>query len=162
MTDMCRKNIRIWLRDAHAMEVQAENLLSGKINRLKDYLSSCHKIDFEINRIKQHQIVLSIRIQQLGSAPSMIKDATAKVVAETQNITALLVNDDPVNDILTLHTFTQTAIGSYKILIAAAESVNDSETKQVCLDILGDTESRAVWIKEGLAEVTKKFLLTLA
>jgi ferritin-like metal-binding protein YciE len=92
----------------------------------------------------------------------MIKDATAKVAADAKNITALLMNDDSVNEILTLHTFTQTAIGLYKILIAAAESVNDSETKLVCLDILEHTEARAVWIAEELAVVTKKFLLKLA
>lgn len=42
------------------------------------------------------------------------------------------------------------------------EAVNDSEMKQVCLDILEHTETHAAWIAKELTEVTKKFLLKLA
>lgn len=158
MTDLCRKNIRVWLRDAHAMEEQAEQLFSGQANRLKGYLSSYENMEFEISCIKKHQIMLSIRIQQLGSAPSMIKNTAARMFAETKNITASIMNDEPVTVMFRLHISTQTAIGLYKILIVAAEAVNDQETKQVCLNILEQTEARADWITVELARVTKNFL----
>lgn len=155
------ENIRIWLRDAHAMEEHAEQFFSGQLNRLRDYLSSHQRMELEIGQIKQHQILLSIRVQQLGSAKSTIKDVAARFVAGAQNIASMLTNDEPVTSIHALHTFTQAAIGSYKILIAAAEAANDIATKQVCLDVLEHTEIRAAWLAEELTEVTKRFLFKL-
>jgi ferritin-like metal-binding protein YciE len=156
------KNIRVWLRDALAMEEQAEQLFSGHIYRLKDYLSPCQRLELEVDQIKRHQTLLSTRIQQLGSARSTIKDFAARLIAGTQNVATMLTSDEPVVGIHTLHTFTQAAIGSYKILIAAAEVADDTATKQVCLDVLGHTEVRAAWLAEELTGVTKKFLLKSA
>jgi ferritin-like metal-binding protein YciE len=156
------ENILDWLRDAHALEEQTENVFSGQADRLKDYPGLSTKFEAELNYIRDHKVLLAARIEQLGSSTSVIKDTAAKVVAGAQNISGMAVSDEPVKGILAIHALTQLAIGSYKILIAATEASNDSETRQICETILAHTETRAKWIETELEAVTKNFLLNAA
>lgn len=156
------ENIRNWLRDAHALEEQAETLFSGQAERLKDFPVLSSRFQAEANYIKEHQGLLSVRIQQLGSSTSVIKDTAAKIMAGAQNISGIAVSDEPVKGILAIHTLTQFAIGSYKILMAAAEATTDGETRRICEIILNHTETRAKWIEAELDNVTKSFLVNAA
>ncbi len=158
MADTCRENIRDWLRDAHAMEEQAEKLFSGQAERLEDYPGLSAKLQTEVSYIKEHQRMLSVRIDQLGSSTSIIKDVAGKVMASAQNFSGIMASDEPVKGILALHTFTQIAIGSYKILVSAAEASGDADTKGICQSILDHTENRAAWIETELDSVTRTFL----
>ncbi len=158
MTDLAREHIRIWLRDAHAMEDQAEQLFTGQSERMIEYPDAQKKLLLEANYAKEHQAMLSIRIQQLGSSTSLIKDMGAKLIANIQNFSGFAMDDEPVKAILALHTFTQMAIGSYQILIAAALNVDDDETFQVCKTILSQSQIRALWIEDQLAPITRAFL----
>lgn len=158
MNSSADENIRDWLRDAHAMEEQAETLFSGQAERLKDGYGISAKLESELHNVKENQVLLSARIQQLGSSKSVIKDTAAKMVAAAQNISGLAVSDEPVKGVLALYTFTQMAIGSYKILMAAADAVNDIETRQICETILRNTELRAQWLEPELTNITKMFL----
>lgn len=162
MNETCRENICDWLRDAHAMEEQAEKLFAGQADRLKSYPGLSSKLEAELKFIKEHQNLLSTRIEQLGSSRSVIKDVASKVVAGAQNMSGLMVSDEPVKGILALHTFTQMAIGSYKILVSAAESAGDEDTKRICQTILDHCETRAGWIEIELDSVTRTFLTAKA
>lgn len=156
------ENICDWLRDAHAMEEQAEKLFSGQAERLKEYTSLRTKLEAELSYIQEHQALLTARIEQLGTSTSTIKDVAGKVVASAQNMSGMMVSDEPVKGILALHTFTQMAIGSYKILVAAAEASGDQDTKRICESILAHTETRALWIETELEAVTRTFLTSKA
>lgn len=162
MTDSPKENVCDWLRDAHAMEEQGEKLFSGQADRLEDYTELRTKLNAEVGYFKEHQVLLSKRIDQLGTSRSVIKDVAAKVVAGAQNMSGLMVSDEPVKGILALHTFTQMAIGSYKILVAAAEAIQDFETRTLCETILERSEARARWIDDELCSVTRSFLAKAA
>lgn len=158
MTDTAKDNICDWLRDAHAMEEQGEKLFSGQAERLKDYPGLGLKLETECNAIREHQKLLSARMEQLGSSNSTIKDVAGKFMAAAQNFSGLMVSDEPVKGILALHTFTQMAIGSYKILIAAAQASADVETERVCQTLLEHHSQRSRWIEGELDSVTRTFL----
>lgn len=162
MRTSATENICDWLRDAHAMEEQAEKLFSGQAERLKEYTGLRTKLEAELNYIQEHQALLTGRIEQLGKSTSTIKDVAGKVVASAQNMSGMMVSDEPVKGILALHTFTQMAIGSYKILVAAAEAARDEDTRRICESILAHTETRALWIETELEAVTRTFLTAKA
>lgn len=162
MTQYRTEDICDWLRDAHAMEEQAEQLFSGQAKRLESYGGLKTRLQTELQYIRENQTLLSNRIEQLGTSKSIVKDTAGKVVAAAQNILGMVMTDEPVKGILALHTFTQMEIGSYKILVAAADAVQDMETRQICQNILNNTEKRAAWIEKELDAVTKNFLATKA
>ncbi|MEN0036659.1 MAG: DUF892 family protein [Cellvibrio sp.] len=159
MTDKQKELVREWLSDAHAMEAHAEQLFSKQAERFKNYAALQSKLKSDLNRIVENQVALSIRMQQLGSSSSIIKDAAAKVFAGVQNMSVLAVSDEPVKGILAIHTFTQLAIGSYNILVTAADAIGDEETKTLCQTLLDQVQVRAHWISEELGSITRTYIL---
>jgi len=66
--------------------------------------------------------------------------------------------DEIVKAALATYTFEHMEIGSYRILIATAEALADTETKLVCEQILREEENMARWLEENLPSVTKQYL----
>ena len=155
---MKSEHICDWLRDAHAMEQQAEKLFSGQSERLKDYVELSTKLKDELTYVTANQILLAGLIKKLGSSTSIIKDSVAKFVAFEQNMRGALMSDEPVKGILALHTFTQMAVGSYKILVSAADEGGESDIKATCETLLASSQRRADWIERELDKVTRSFL----
>lgn len=160
--EMKNHNICDWLRDAHAMEEQAEKLFSGQAERLKDYPELSAKLKDEVTFVEANKLLLFGALKLHGSDTSTIKDTLGKIVGFEQNMVGTMVSDEPVKGILALHTFTQMAIGSYKILVAAADAVGETEIKKTCTTILESAERRAAWIEKELDAVTRTFLTAKA
>lgn len=158
MTDASREHIRMWLRDAHAMEEQAERLFSSQAESMRNFPDVKNKLLLELDSIKKHQEMLSIRIQQLGSAPSLFKSMEAKLSVGVQNLMGMFMESEPVQTMLSLYMLTYFALGSYRILIVAALEVNDEETFKVCKAIHNRTEIRALWLEDQLAVITRRSL----
>jgi ferritin-like metal-binding protein YciE len=155
---MSKENVCDWLRDAHAMEEQAEILFAGQADRFKKNEQLSAKLTEEVTYIKANQLLLSERLKQLGSSVSFMKDTVGKIVAFEQNMTGIMMSDEPVKGILALHTFTQMAIGSYKILVAATDAAGEADVKKTCEIILASVQKRAAWIEKELDAVTRTFL----
>ena len=100
------------------------------------------------------------RFRHKYGSPSIIKDIAGKLLAGAQNLAGIAVNDEPVKEVLAIHTFAQLAIGSYKILIAAADARQNEATKQISQTILYRAEARAKWLNAELEAVTKRFFIT--
>lgn len=162
MSDSRYEDLRDWLRDAHALEEQGEKLFSGQGERLDGYPELQSRLKAEANIFQESQRLLSDRMEQLGSSTSILKNAAAKIVAGAQNLSGIAVSDEPVKGILALHTFAQFAIGSYKILVAAAEATQDESTRQLSETLLNQAEARAKWLNTELESVTKRFLTAKA
>jgi ferritin-like metal-binding protein YciE len=144
------------------MEEQAEKLFSGQAERLKNYTELSAKLKDELTFIEANKILLFGTLKLHGSNTSTVKDTFGKFLGFEQNMIGTLVSDEPVKGILVLHTFTQMAIGSYKILVAAADAMGEAEIKKTCATILESAERRAAWIEKELDAVTRTFLNTKA
>ena len=70
----------------------------------------------------------------------------------------MFVGDEIIKASLGTYTFEHMEIGSYRILIATAEALGDTETKLVCEQILREEENMARWLEENLPAVTKQYL----
>jgi len=163
MTKSYSQNLLAWLRDAHAMEEQAEKLFSGQAKRFREFpelnkRELCGFLVMQADASRENQRALSIRIQQLGSDVSIIKNIAGKLIAASQNLVGAMMSDEPVKAILTLHTFTQMGIGAYTILIAAAEAALDAETASLCKSILNQYQARVIWLDNFIREITECFL----
>lgn len=155
---MSNDNICDWLRDAHAMEEQAEKLFRGQASRLKSYTELSAKLKEEVTFIEANKMLLSASLKKMGSCPSVLKDSFGKFMGFEQNMAGLMVNDEPVKGVLALHTFSQMAVGSYKILVAASDASGESTVKATCEAILSSAERRAAWVEEELDSVTRAFM----
>lgn len=147
-----------WLRDAHAMEEQAETMLSALTQRIKNYPDVKAQIQQHLEETRRQSETLRQCIRRRGGDTSTIKDLTGKLVAMGQGLSGLVVGDEIVKGMMASYTFEHMEIASYTTLIAAAEAVGDSETRSACERILREEEAMADWLKRNLPLVTDRYL----
>jgi ferritin-like metal-binding protein YciE len=105
-----------WLRDAHAMEEQCEQMLESTCDRLENYPDLRERLDAHRAVSRQHAEIVRECIERRGGSPSVIKDTAGKLMAFAQGASGLFIGDEVVKAILATSTFEQMKIGSYEIL----------------------------------------------
>lgn len=151
-------NLMDWLRDAHAMEKQAEKMLQAQAGRIEHYGPLKTRIEKHIDETRRQAERLERCIERRGGSTSTIKDLGGQGMAMVQAMTGVLMTDEVVKGMLTSYSFEHMEMGSYRILAAAAEAVGDTETKQACETNLREEEAMAAWLDEHFHEVTQQFL----
>ncbi|RTZ45580.1 ferritin-like domain-containing protein [Candidimonas sp. SYP-B2681] len=147
-----------WLRDAHAMEKQAETMLSSTADRLDDYPELQAKLRQHYEETCEQARLVGQCLERLGEDTSTVKDVMGKTTAMAQAFSGVFASDEVVKAAMASYTFEHMEIAAYRTLIAAAELVGDHETKRVCEMILPQEEAMAKWLQERLATVTQQFL----
>lgn len=147
-----------WLRDAHAMEKQAETMLTTIMKRVGSYPELQKMLEQHRGETREQERLIRECIERHGSTASIAKDMTAQISGMAQGLSSLFASDEVVKTILALYTFKHMEIASYKILISAASERGDAETRRVCESILLQEERMATWIEEHLASLTQQFL----
>jgi len=153
-----KANLLDWLRDAHAMEQQAESMLKAQADRLEHYPALKARILQHIEETRQQQRLLDGLITRMGGSPSAMKDLTAKVTAFGQGVSGMFMSDEVVKGAMSGYVFENMEIASYTILIAAADAAGDTETRSVCEQILVQEVEMAQWLLDHLPEITQAFL----
>jgi ferritin-like metal-binding protein YciE len=148
-----------WLRDAHAMERQAETMLSSLASRIEDYPDVKAKIEAHLDQTRRQTSLIESCIERRGGDASTIKDLAGKFMAFAQGVSGAFVGDEIIKGAMASYTFEQMEIAAYRILIAAAEQVGDPETSAVCARILREEEEMARWLQENLAPLTQRYLV---
>jgi ferritin-like metal-binding protein YciE len=151
-------NLLDWLRDAHAMEQQAEQMLKAQASRIEHYPKIKARIEEHLQETLGQQKLLVGCIERLGGKPSAMKDVMGKVIAFGQAAGGALNSDEIVKGAIAGYVFENLEIATYTALISAAQIVGDAETVRVCEEILPQEEAMARWILENLPELTEEFL----
>lgn len=151
-------NLMAWLRDAHAMETQAQQMLQGQAQRLEHYPELRAKVQEHREQSELQAEMVGRCIERRGGSASGLKEAGARFMGTMQALSGLFVSDEVMKGSLASYTFEHFEIASYRSLVAAAERVGDLETKKVCEEILRQEEAMAAWLAEHLPAVTRQYL----
>lgn len=158
MADL-HENYLDWVRDAHAMEEQAETMLKGMAGRLEHYPALEARIKQHIEETKEQQRLVESVIKRFDSSTSTFKDLAGKATALGQSMGGIFASDEVVKGAISGFVFENLEIASYTALIAAAKAVGDSEGERIFQQILAQEKAMAAWLEEHLPEVTQQFLV---
>ncbi|RUU82418.1 ferritin-like domain-containing protein [Mesorhizobium sp. M7A.F.Ca.MR.362.00.0.0] len=147
-----------WLRDAHAMEEQAETMLNGQLNRIENYPELSERIRQHVQETRQQAARLENCLDRIGQESSTLKDAGGKLTAMAQSLSGVFAGDEVMKGSLASYTFEHMEIASYTILIAAAKSLGEAEVAQVCEENLREEVAMADWLKSHIPTTTEQFL----
>lgn len=153
-----KDNLLDWLRDAHAMEQQAEKMLEAQAGRLENYPQLKTRIQQHLEETRGQQRLLEGCLERLGSSPSTLKDIGGKLMAFGQAMGGMTVSDEVVKGAMSGYVFENMEIAAYTVLIAAAQEVGDSATEAALKEILPQEVAMADWLREHLPEITRAFL----
>ena len=147
-----------WLRDAHAMEEQAETMLTQTARRLEHYPELKRRIEQHVEETRGQAKRLAGCLERLNGGSSVLKDAGGKLMGLGQALSGLFAGDEVVKASLAGYSFEHMEIASYRILIATAQACGDADTRRVCEENLAEEEAMATWLEDNLGSVTKAFL----
>lgn len=147
-----------WLKDAHAMEEQAETMLKSMASRIESYPDLHQRISRHIEETKEQQRLIRGCIERRGGDTSLLKDMTAKAVATFQGFSGVFASDEVVKGCLFSFSFENLEIAAYSQLQEAATYVGDLETAEVCGGILAQERAMAQWLEHNSPALVRHFL----
>jgi ferritin-like metal-binding protein YciE len=158
MSNKARENFVDWLRDAHAMEEQAESMLSKMIERVEKYPLLQSKLKQHLVETQEQGKSVKKCLDKLDESTSGIKDVTAKAMGFGQAISGLFVEDEIVKGMMAAYVFEHMEISSYTSLITAAQDLGEQEIKTTLEKIREQEIDMAQWLREHTAEITRQYL----
>lgn len=152
------KHLEDWLRDAHAMEKQAEKMLETQASRLEHYPQLKNRIEQHITETRGQVEKIEQCLALLGTDTSAVKDMGGKLAAFGQGMSGMMASDEVVKGSMASYAFEHFEISSYKALIQAAEKVGKPDIARICEEILREEEAMADWLSKNLDDTTRQFL----
>jgi ferritin-like metal-binding protein YciE len=152
------KHLDNWLRDAHALEEQAEQMLKAQSSRIDNYPELSARIEQHLHETQAQRQRLEACLERRGTNASGLKDAGGRFTAMMQAFGGSMAPDEVTKGALASYAFEHFEIASYKCLVAAAEQAGDTETARTCEAILREEEAMAGWLGDRLPDVARTFL----
>ena len=147
-----------WLKDAHAMEAGALPTLQHHADTAQNYPEVRQKLLQHHEQTRHHAELVEGCLERLGTHPATFKEAVGTTVGRVTGLANLATKDPVIKNALGDYAAEHFEIASYKSLIAAAEKVGDTETADVCRQILQEEEEMAGWLGGHIPTMTQKFL----
>ncbi len=130
-----------WLRDAHAMEKQAESMLESMASRIENYPDIKARIEQHISETKHQITMLEEVLDRNGISRSVLKDSMSKMAAMGQSIGGMFPSDEIVK-------------GSIR-----AKKAGDTASIPTIEAILKEEMQMADWLIKHIPQTTEQFLL---
>lgn len=149
------------LRNAHAMEVEARELMERQIERTADYpeLRSRLRLHLDETHVQIDRIEEILR--SMGEAPSTLKDMSLSLMANISSLMHSIAADEIIKNMLTNNMFENFEIGAYKSLIAMSHRAGVPAAEAVLRSSLMEETNMARWVCEHIEPVTLSFLAKL-
>lgn len=151
-----------WLRDAHAMEKQAESMLESMVSRIDNYPDVRARIEQHVSETKRQITVLEEILDRNDISRSVIKDSVSKIAALGQSIGGMFPSDEIVKGSISGYVFEQFEIACYTSLLVAAKRAGDTASIPAIESILAEEQAMAEWLIQHIPTTTEQFLLRSA
>lgn len=148
-----------WLRDAHAMEKQAESMLESMAGRIDNYPDLRSRIEQHISETKHQITILEEILDRNNISRSVIKDSMSKMAALGQSIGGIFPSEEIVKGSISGYVFEQFEIACYTSLLAAAQKAGDTASIPAIESILNEEKQMADWLIKHIPQTTEQFLL---
>lgn len=158
MTENAHDTWLMWLRDAHAMEVQAETMLNAQIGRLETYPAVKMRMEQHLRETQTQRDTLGRLLDAHGDGASTLKDTMGKLMAAGQGLSGIFSADEVMKGTLASYTFEHMEIASYRMLIAGAQELGLTNAIAALEPILQEEIAMAEWLAENLGPLTRSFL----
>lgn len=147
-----------WLRDTHAMEKEAESMLTTMASRIEHYPELKQRVEQHIEETRSQASRVEARLQALGSDTTTVKDASSSAMGAVAAGSHAFWSDEVLKGFGASYAFEHLEIAAYRNLMFAAEALGDTATAQLCREILPEEEAMAGWLLEHQQALVQQFI----
>ena len=153
------KNIYLTgLRNQHAVENQAIELLERQVGRLENYPEMEARMRRHIEESREQARRLEDLLSQHDTSHSMVKDAVMSVVGNVAALGHATASDEVVKNTFANFAFEHYEIASYKSLLTLADLAGHSARPSVLETSVREEQDMAAWIAEHLDPMVCRYV----
>lgn len=156
--DSSHEQIIVWLRDAHAMERNMEQVLERHLKDAQEYPAVREQLEKHLNETRDHARRLEGALETLNATTSPAKDFAAGLLGAISGMGTGLLRDETVKNALAEYAMEHLEIATYSALIAAAEEAGLIDLSHTCSDILRQETAMALWLEDQIPHITRAYL----
>jgi ferritin-like metal-binding protein YciE len=158
MTTTARTIYVTGLRNAHAMEIQARELMERQSERLDAYPEVKAKVIQHLAETREQLKRLEQCLEACDESNSTLKDMAQSMVANTMAMTHAMASDEILKNTFANNAFEHFEIAAYKSLLTLSDSAGQGAARPLLEANLAEEERMAAWIDANVAEVTQAYL----
>jgi ferritin-like metal-binding protein YciE len=156
--DAARNIFIAGLRNAHAVENQAHQIMSRQVERLQNYPQVEQRLRQHIEETNGQIQRLDQLLDSLGESASTLKDAALGLVGNMAALAHTWAADEILKNSFANFAFENFEIASYKSLITVAEAAGQQNSISALQANLQEEVAMAKWLDDHLREVTMRYI----
>jgi ferritin-like metal-binding protein YciE len=158
MTNTARDLFVVGLRNAHAMEIQARELMERQSERLDDYPEVKSKVSAHLQETNEQLRRLETCLEACGESTSSLKDTTQSLAANMQAMMHAMAGDEILKNTFANEAFENFEIAAYKSLLAMCGAAGVTVAKAPLEESLKEEQRMASWIDSNVEKITMQYL----
>ncbi|HZH45140.1 MAG TPA: ferritin-like domain-containing protein [Roseococcus sp.] len=145
------------LKNAHALEKQAVQLLSRQLERLENYPDMSAMISTHIQESEVQADRLSSILERHGTSNSMLKDFVTSLSGNMAALAHMPMQDEVLKNTFANYAFEHFEIAAYKSLIALAEATGDTQSIPLLEQSMAEEVKTAKLIEASIEKTTLEY-----
>lgn len=158
MTNAAKDTFVVGLRNAHAMETQARELMERQSERLDQYPEVKAKITAHLQETNEQLRRLEQCLEACGESTSSLKDTTQSVMASAQAMLHAMAGDEILKNTFANNAFENFEIAAYKSLLALCGPAGVEQARAPLETSLKEEQRMAQWIDANVEKVTMEYI----
>ncbi len=146
------------LRNAHALEEQAVQLLSRQVERLEHYPAMTERMRQHIEESRVQQSRLEQILDRLGTSHSSLKDMVTGFMGNMAAISHAVTQDEVLKNSFANFAFEHFEIATYKALLEMSDAVGDGQAAALLRQSLDEEVRMSHWIDQHLPETVRTYM----
>jgi ferritin-like metal-binding protein YciE len=146
------------LRNQHAVENQAIELLERQIGRLENYPELSDRMRRHVQESQDQARRLEDLLGAFGTSQSGLKDTVMSFMGNMAALAHVPALDEVIKNTLANFAFEHFEIASYKTLLTLADLTGHAAANSALKQSLAEEEAMAAWIDDHLAATTRRFV----
>ncbi|MCP3395352.1 ferritin-like domain-containing protein [Bradyrhizobium sp. CCGB12] len=158
MAQTARDIFVVGLRNAHAMETQARELMERQSERLDDYPEVKAKVAAHLEETNAQLRRLEQCLDACGESSSALKDTTQSIAANAMAMAHSMAGDEILKNTFANNAFEHFEIAAYKSLLALCSAAGMESSRALLKASLEEEERMAAWIDTNVEKVTMEYV----
>ena len=146
------------LRNAHALENQALELMERQVERIEHYPDLAARLRQHLDETRVQRQRIENILAALGTGTSALKDMALSLFGTVAAIGNALAGDEILKNCFANFAFEGYEIAAYKSLIVLAEATGHQDCIGPLDQSLREEQAMAAWLEENLGPVTLHYV----
>jgi ferritin-like metal-binding protein YciE len=158
MANTARDIFVVGLRNAHAMETQARELLERQSERMDEYPEFKAKLSEHLRETNEQLKRLERCLDACGESTSSLKDTAQSFMANMMAMGHSMAGDEVLKNTFADDAFENYEIAAYKSLLALCRAAGVESARAPLETSLREEERMAEWIANNVEKITLEYV----